>query len=211
MRSITVTSIRQPTPDAVSVGVEIISGENRRSESFLLLSEFFERLGIEVGELSGDGLCDVEFWSNVTEAYMSACRSFAFTPSSLSALRAKLISKGFERNVAGQAIEHLRSRGFVDEEEIALRRAEIFVSKLWGQTRIMAKLREEGFDDSVTDAVCNYLEDVDMVALCASLIEKKYGTVPSDRREREKMCGALYRYGYSPSEIKLAMLSISDE
>jgi len=141
----------------------------------------------------------------VTDAYASACRSFAFAPASFNMLKSKLIKKGFERNDADQAIEHPKSREYVDEEDIALRRAELFVGKLWGQTRIMAKLREEGFTDSVMDAVCDYLESVDMVELCSNLIDKKYGGVPCDKRERDKLCGTLYRYGYSPSEIKLAI------
>ena len=75
----------------------------------------------------------------------------------------------------------------------------------------MAKLREEGFGDDVSDFVCDYLESVDMVELCARLIDKKYGGVSGDRREREKLCSALYRYGYSPSEIRLAVARASNE
>ena len=152
-------------------------------------------------------MCDLEFWSRVTDAYYSALRSFAFTPSSDKALRAKLVNKGFERGVADQAIELVRDRGYVDERDIALRRAELMVGKLWGQTRILAKLREEGFGDDVAESVCDYLESVDMVELCARLIDKKYGGVPSDKAKRDKLCSALYRYGYSPSEIKLAVAS----
>ncbi len=189
----------------MEVDVEVTNGEQVHSESFLLLDEFFSELDVNIGAISEELLCDIEFWSRVTEAYMSACRSFAFTPSSLNMLKKKLINKGFERNVAEQATAHLRSRGYVNEQDIALRRAEIFVGKMWGQTRIMAKLREEGFGDSVGDAVCEYLESVDMVELCSKLIDKKYGGVPSEKREREKLSGALYRYGYSPSEIRLAM------
>ena len=74
----------------------------------------------------------------------------------------------------------------------------------------MAKLREEGFGDEVSESVCDYLESVDMVELCARLIDKKYGGVSNDRREREKLCSALYRYGYSPSEIKLAVARVAD-
>lgn len=211
MGTITVTGIRRASEQTVSVSVEISNGIESQKETFSLLEEFFSRLEIGMGVISRELLCDVEFWSEVSDAYMSACRSFAFTPSSLNMLRSKLIKKGYDRHVAQQAIDHLHSRGYVDEEDIALRRAEIFVGKMWGQTRIMAKLHEEGFGESVEDAVCDYLESVDMVELCARLIDKKYGGVSADKREREKLCSALYRYGYSPSEIRLAIARASNE
>ncbi len=206
MGVITVTSIRRSGEETVSVGTEIANGAQVHDESFVLLEEFFAELDVNIGVISSEMFCDIEFWSKVSDAYISALRSFAFTPSSLNMLKAKLIKKGFDRNVAEQAIYHLSSRGYVDEQDIALRRAEIFVAKMWGPTRIMAKLREEGFTDSVNEAVFDYLEGVDMIGLCTKLIEKKYGGVSQDKREREKLCSALYRYGYSPSEIRLALV-----
>ena len=205
MSAITVKDLKRSSSGGVEVRVCVRSGDNAEEHSFLLIDEFFARLDICVGAISRERLCDVEFWSRVTDAYFSACRSFAFAPSSLKMLRAKLIGKGFERDVADQAIEHLHSRGYVDEQDIALRRAEIFVGKLWGQTRILSKLSEEGFGDDAAEAVCDYLESIDMVELCSRLIDKKYGGVPEGRAERDKLCAALYRYGYSPSEIKLAI------
>ena len=210
MGTIAVTDIKKSGVECMSVSVRLESGGESETYCFTLLSELFLNLGLSVGAISRETLCDVEFWSKVTDAYFSACRSFAFAPSSFNMLRTKLIKKGFERGVAEQAIELMRSKGYVDERDIALRRAELMVGKLWGQTRILAKLREEGFGDEVSESVCDYLESVDMVELCARLIDKKYGGVSNDRREREKLCSALYRYGYSPSEIKLAVARVAD-
>ena len=210
MNTIAVTDIKRSGAECVSVSVELQSGEQRERHCFVLFEELFARIEVHVGAISSDALRDIEFWSRVTDAYYSAMRSFAFTPSSFAALKVKLVGKGYERTVADQAIEILRERGIVDECDIALRRAEIMVGKLWGQTRILAKLREEGFGDNVTDSVCDYLEGVDMVSLCASLIDKKYGGVPSEKLQRDKLCAALYRHGYSPSEIRLAVARVSN-
>ena len=189
----------------MAVSVTLQNGDDGEKHTFLILAELFLPLGLIVGAISSETLCDIEFWSRVTEAYRSAMRSLAFSASSYKALRVKLMGKGFARNVSEQAVELLRERGLVDECEVALRRAEIMVGKLWGQTRILQKLREEGFGDGATDGVCDYLESVDMVELCVRLIEKKYGGVPEDKPSKDKLCAALYRYGYSPSEIRLAM------
>ena len=211
MGTIAITDIKKSGSECMTVLVTLEGGGESEVYRFTLLSELFLRLELSVGAISRDVLCDVEFWASVTEAYFSACRSFAFAPSSFNMLRTKLVKKGFERGVADQAIELVRAKGYVDERDIALRRAELMVGKLWGQTRILAKLREEGFGDDVSDFVCDYLESVDMVELCARLIDKKYGGVSGDRREREKLCSALYRYGYSPSEIRLAVARASNE
>ena len=205
MGNIAITDVKRSGDDCMAVSVTLQNGNEREKHTFLILSELFFALELSVGAISGDTLCDIEFWSRVTSAYYSAMRSLSFTSSSYKALGHKLVSKGFARNVADKAIELLRERGLINECEVALRRAEIMVGKLWGQTRILQKLREEGFGDGVTESVCDYLESVDMVNLCARLIEKKYGGVPEDKPKRDKLCAALYRYGYSPSEIKLAI------
>ena len=64
---------------------------------------------------------------------------------------------------------------------------------------------EEGFSDECLDGVREYLSEIDFEELCAEHIEKKYGEVPTDRRELEKMYAALSRYGYSGSEIRSAI------
>lgn len=187
------------------MSVTLENGGEREVHSFTMLDQLFLKLELSVGAISNDTLCDIEFWSRVSDAYYSAMRSFAFTASSFRSLKVKLVNKGFDRNVAQQAIDILRDRGIVDEGEISLRRAELMVGKMWGQTRILSKLREEGFGDDVLEGVYDYLESVDMVQLCRRLIEKKYGGVPAERSKRDKLCTALYRYGYSPSEIKQAI------
>jgi SOS response regulatory protein OraA/RecX len=128
--------------------------------------------------------------------------------SSLKALYRKLIVKGFSKEAGREAIEIVRLRGFVDEEDIALRRAELMVGKLWGRTRILKKLFEEGFPGKVIEHVSESLEDIDFAENCARAIEKKYSFIPKERQERDKMYAALIRLGYSSSDIKRAMANI---
>ena len=210
MGSIAITKIKRASDEAISIGVEISDGNNRQYQGFVMLDDYFSGLDLAIGEISRELMCDIEFWSGVTEAYFSACRSFAFAPCSLNALKRKLIVKGFDKGVAEQAIDRVKMIGFVDECDVARRRAEIFVGKLWGQTRILSKLREEGFGDEAADAVCDYLETVDMVELCTRLIEKRYGGVPEEREQRQRLSASLYRYGYSPSEIRRALSRLSE-
>ena len=210
MGSIQIKDIRHRSDATVVIDVTVSGAGQSENLSFTILSELYDVSALRIGEIPSDVLCDLEFWANVTAAFNSACRSIAFSQSSYMALGTKLLAKGFAKNVCEQAIELVKRRGYVNESEIAQRRAEMLVDKLWGQTRIVNKLYEEGFRDETLEGVYLYLEGVDMVGMCVSLIEKRYGYVPQDRAGRDKLSAALYRYGYSPSEIRLAFSRLTD-
>jgi len=192
------------------VNIEVLVSNPSGSEkcSFLLMREHYEELNISVGEISLEILPELEYFADVAKAYSSACSSFAYAPSSLLALRKKLLQKGFSSDICDNALECVRSRGFIDESEIARRRAQIMVEKRWGRSRIISKLREEGFLESGLEGAIEYLSSVDFSDICAELILKKFGGVPADKSERDKMLQSLSRMGYSVSDIKLAIKRI---
>ena len=195
--------------DSVRVSVTVANSSGSENVEFVVLAEAVGDLALSVGEIPIELLPEIEYQSEVARAYFSACSSFAFVPSSLRGLWKKLLQKGFEKDVCDLAIEAVKRRGFVDEGEIALRRAQIFIEKRWGRSRIFAKLREEGFSDSALDKVRDFLEDVDFPEICAELILRKFGGVPEDRHERELMIASLTRTGYSGAEIREAIKKIN--
>ncbi len=192
------------------ISVEVTNGQERELNEFIILDELFGELDVEQGGDVSDKLCELDRCADVTAAFMSACASFAYTQSSLRGLYRKLVQKGFSRESSADAIEIVRCRGFVDEEGIALRRVELMLSKLWGRGRIIQKLREEGFPDTALAEASAMLENVDFCENCAKVIEKKYASLPTERREREKMYASLLRFGYSSAEIKAAVSLVSD-
>jgi SOS response regulatory protein OraA/RecX len=191
----------------VCLDIEVSNGRQSERVRLCIIYELLEDVELSLGEISGEQMSCLELLSEVSAAYGSACASFAYTPSSLRALWLKLVQKkGFAREVADRAIELVRKRGFVDEVQIALRRAELCVGKKWGRTRIMMQLRRDGFEDEALDAVREYLDcEVDFVENCAALIVKKYGEVPTDRREREKIFASMSAMGYTGGQIKQAL------
>ena len=180
---------------------------------FLILGELFEQVSeeLENGELDGETVAQLDELAGVTAAFSSACSSLAFAQGSARALFRKLIAKGFSKAASEAAVELAVERGYIDESAVARRRAEIMVSKLWGRSRIILKLREEGFSDSAMKDVCLYLEDVDFVDGCARAIRKKYSPILTERRERDKMYASLIRLGYSSSDIKEALRHLNDK
>ena len=191
--------------DRTTVRVLISNRSGREEREFVIMNAHAERFALSLGAIDEELLCGLEYFAEVAKAYGSACSSFAFTPSSYSALYKKLLAKGFAKDVSADAIDCMRDGGFVKEDEIALRRAQIFVGKRWGKTRIYTKLREEGFDDSSLGKAHQYLDRVDFAEICAEHIRKKYGNVPEDDHSRRLMYASIARMGFSGSEIREAL------
>ncbi len=204
-----VKSITRRGDTSFLISVEVTSNCGRETVEFAILDELYESLDLSYGDDVSDILPTLDAHSETTAAYMSACASFAYVPSSVKALYRKLIRKGFSKESSAQAIEIVYSRGFVDEGAIARRRAELMVSKLWGRSRIVRKLREEDFPDTIIKRVLSSLDEVDFAENCARVIEKKYSSLPRERKEREKMYASLIRLGYSTADIKEAILRLS--
>ena len=191
--------------ERITVRVRVSNRAGQEDVEFLLMREHVEELALEVGPIGEDTLPELEYYGEVARAYGSACSSFAYGPSSIRALRKKLALKGYPKDVCDDAMACVRARGFVNEEEIACRRAQLFVEKHWGRSRICRKLREEGFDEGSFAAVGAFLDEVDFSEHCATLIRKRFGEVPEDRHERDRMCASLTSMGYSASDIRRAM------
>ena len=117
----------------------------------------------------------------------------------------KLSVKGIDRETADAAVAYLSEKGYIREEDTAGRRAEQGVGKFWGARRIREDLRARGFSSEAVEEAMEALAEADFVGNCASLIRKKYGSVPAERVPRQKMMAALLRLGYEPDEIREAM------
>lgn len=194
--------------EKTTVRVAVANPSGREETEFLLMNSHVESLSLRVGEIDEEILPELEYFAEVARAYSSACASFAFAPSSYSALFKKLLSKGFSKDVCYDAIDCLKKTDFVREDEIALRRAQIFVEKRWGRSRIIMKLREEGFDDGAMSAAKSFLDETDFATICAEHIRKKYGRIPEDGHEKKLMFASLARMGFSTSDIVQAMKMI---
>lgn len=208
---IEIISLWRTADGDVSLKILVENPSGRETVEFILLERICAEMRLEKGEIDSDTLEDIEGCAELSKAYRSACASFAYAPSSLRGLKRKLFSKGYSRDACEGAIAMLDSDGFVREDEIAARKAQICAGKLWGRNKIIAKLREEGFSDVAIEEADAALEEYDFDANCCTVIKKKYGAVPDDRREIEKMYAYLSRQGYSSAEIHKAIRLVRAE
>ena len=96
------------------------------------------------------------------------------------------------------------------EEAQAERAADIYLHrKYWGKRRIAAELAQRGYGAEVVQEALDAIPESEFRRALRLIIEKKYGTPPSDPGERQKMVLSLLRLGYSGSEIKEAIAEFS--
>ncbi len=176
-------------------------------ESFVISSRQYLMLCPQKGECSMEIYDEIAHAAQVFSALKRGISVLSFGAYSEKALIAKLKSKGFDREIAAEAVGELVSRGLLDAMSDAYREAQKQVSKLWGEKRIVAELYAKGYSGEAISAAMKALADegVDYVANCRALIDKKYGEFPAESTERQKAISALIRYGYTTSEIKNAV------
>ena len=183
-------------------------GTNSEKRTFVISAKQYLELGVTKGDCTTDVFESVSCASNVWQAVRKGISLLAFGACSEKALRIKLVSKGFSKEIAQEATQELVSMGLIDPDGDALREAQRQAQKLWGKRRIIAALYEKGYSEQSIAYAMQTLEDdgIDYVRSCERLILKKYVTLPYTPEGKRKLTAALQRYGYSLSEIKEAYL-----
>lgn len=182
-------------------------------ESFIISSRQYLVLGLSKGECTTEVYDTVAHLSEVWGAVRRGTALLAYGACSEKALRVKLVSKGFDREVAAEAVEELTSLGLMCPLDDALREAQRQCAKLWGKKRIAAELYAKGYSSDTVAYALDALEKsgIDYAENCRALIKKRYGKPPEDISDKKKMYDALVRYGYTSSQIREALLSFENE
>ncbi len=183
------------------------SEEQTRRESFVISARQYLVLCPQKGESDTAMYDAIEHAARVFAALGRGLAALKCGRCSEKALVSKLRGKGFEREVAEEAVAQLVSRGLLNANDDAYREAERQAAKLWGEKRITAELYAKGYSSESIDSAMSALrnEGIDYIANCRALLEKKYGELPEDSAERRRAIAALMRYGYTVSDIKEAI------
>lgn len=207
--TITLTSLRAlGSGDEISVSIEIADGTNKEIKKLIILSSQYTSLNIGRGEISREQFDEIERAEKIASAYKKGLYLLGYGACSRKKLKFKLKTKGFDDEVANEAVEMLMAVGYLNENSDALREAELGLSKLWGKKRIIAQLYAKGFSDDAVRSAADFLEDIDFIENCALLIKRNYmrqlNSALGDKNAMMKLVATLSRMGYSFSEIKEA-------
>lgn len=128
----------------------------------------------------------------------------SFSDKSASQLRQKLREKEYSTDAANEALRVLCEAGLVDDDTVALRKAQILAkSKLYGPYRIKMELCAKGFSRECAEEALAQL-DVDFDENLLVLISKLNCNGKYDLENRDvlmKFKAKLQRYGYSTESI----------
>lgn len=122
----------------------------------------------------------------------------------------KLCEKGHEKGAAEKACDRLSELGLLNDEEFARMLAnELYERKGYGIKRIKQELIFRGLDREIAENAIESL-DIDTQTRIILVIKKKYFNKIDDEKGRKRAIDGLMRLGYSYSDIKTALNSISD-
>lgn len=124
---------------------------------------------------------------------------------SVARLEEKLRRHGYSAEIASRAAEELVSRGYLDEENDALRLCDSMISKKYGSRKILIALRNRGYSRSVIRRAEEFLSEIDFSEVCESLIRTKIKKLPENRDETKKLIAKLTALGYNVGEIRTAL------
>ena len=181
----------------------------REIRELVLLADRYMELRPSKGVIDEETFFALEEAASFSDAVRSGLRMLSFGANTKRGLETKLCQKGISREIAQEAVAHLDARGYISEEEDAVREAERNVLKLRGRNRIRAILYEKGYDSDAIRAAERYLDGVDFVEICCRLIEKRYSPLLSDAASQKKMAATLMRNGFTMGEIRRAIRTLA--
>ena len=186
------------------IDVEYLQNGEKQREHLALMTARLAHLP-ETGAITAEVFEKLRHEAEVCSAIGAGLRCLGAGGSSKRRLVEKLRLRGFDFDTASAATEALAEKGYLHEEESAVREAEKGLAKLWGDRRILADLQGKGYHGGALQYAKARLRAEDGVARCAQLIRKRRMARPTDEAEARKLFAALTRYGYSAEEIKKAL------
>ncbi len=205
-----------PSPSGEEVVCKLTAREGRSVQhiSGAIAADFFGELGIPSETetetvIDGEKFDAVVFAMKKTDAIKTGLKLLYYSQNTKRALKTKLVTRGFSRDVADEAVDFIEGHGYINEYDMACALVDDMAKRrLYGSIRIKNELFSKGF---AQDAMARALEDsdIDYVDICADRIRRSGGAgIFEDSASRIKAVSSLTRYGFTLDEIKDAIKRI---
>ncbi len=192
------------------IKIVISQGENSDIREFVIFTSQKNDLHLSQGEISTEQFAIIEHATKVCEAAKRGAMILSYTRNSAYMLKQKLYRKGFDREIANEAVLYLDEKGYINESDDVEREAQNCVNKLWGKRKIVSHLYAKGYSGEAIRCADDFIQTVDFEETCLKLLKKKYKAPPETPYERDKIIACLMRCGYNSSDIKQALIRFSD-
>ena len=195
-------------PERGSVSVTLADENSGGAEHFFVSRGLWQKLTEElrIEELSpiNSEIYDrIALSAEMTSALKEGSRIIGNADRSESDVSRRLKQKGFSPEATEYAVAVLKKHGYLDEDEICVRVAELQLrSKHYGRRRILTYLLSHGYKSEAAEAAVNSIPDEDYRDALAYNIKKKFPNISDvDRQTQQKAIASLMRLGFSAGEI----------
>ncbi len=161
-------------------------------------------------EINDEELTELLDAVSFRRAYNKGLDLLSRRPHGTKELIKKLCEKGHEKDSAEKACDRLSELGLLNDEEFARILAnELYERKGYGIKRIKQEIVFRGIDREIAENAIESL-DIDTQTRIILVIKKKYLNKLDDEKGRKRAIDGLMRLGYSYTDIKNALNSISE-
>jgi len=201
------------SPAGISVAIGIDTADKNESVEYLISREFWHWGKLQTGEAIPDEVFSgIEHSAALSRAVARTKGILSYSGVSRRTLVQKLKGYDFSEEICECAADYAVEHGMVREEVQVEHAVDIYLRrKYWGRRRIAAELSAKGYPREVIDEAIAAIPEEDFLHALRVIIRKKYGEVPTDPQEKQKMILSLLRLGYIGSEIKDAIASFECE
>ena len=199
------------SPAGISVSILIGTADNYETTEYLISREFWQWGRLQ----NGSDITEEEFLGMDRSAALSRAIArmkgiLSYSGVSRRMLIQKLKGYDFSEEICTTAADYAVEHGMVREDVQVEHAVDTYLRrKYWGRRRIAAELSAKGYPREVIESALADIPEEDFMHALHVILERKYGEIPADPQEKQKMILSLLRMGYSGNEIKEALASFT--
>lgn len=200
------------SPAGISVSILIGTADNFEVAEYLISREFWYWGRLQNGsDISEEEYLGMDRSASLSRAIARMKGILSYSGVSRRTLIQKLKGYDFSEEICVCAADYAVDHGMVREDVQVEHAIDTYLHrKYWGRRRITAELSAKGYPREVIDNALAQIPEEDFMRALHVILVKKYGEIPADPQEKQKMILSLLRMGYSGNEIKDALASFAD-
>lgn len=199
------------SPAGISVSILIGTADNYETTEYLISREFWQWGRLQNGsDITEEDFLGMDRSAALSRAIARMKGILSYSGVSRRMLIQKLKGYDFSEEICTTAANYAVEHGMVQEDVQVEHAVDTYLRrKYWGRRRIAAELSAKGYPREVIESALADIPEEDFMHALHVILERKYGEIPADPQEKQKMILSLLRMGYSGNEIKDALASFT--
>lgn len=199
------------SPAGISVSILIGTADNYETTEYLISREFWQWGRLQNGsDITEEDFLGMDRSAALSRAIARMKGILSYSGVSRRMLIQKLKGYDFSEEICTTAADYAVEHGMVQEDVQVEHAVDTYLRrKYWGRRRIAAELSAKGYPREVIESALADIPEEDFMHALHVILERKYGEIPADPQEKQKMILSLLRMGYSGNEIKDALASLT--